>query len=669
MDAWAWSALGVLTLFALVMRFWRLGDVPPGLFYDEAFNGLDAYGLVSTPLWDWPLFFTGNHGREPLYLWLMAIAHAFFGPSTWTIRLIPALCGALLTPAMAWLGWEVAPMLGGRHRRAFALWSGAVILAMLWSQIFSRYGIRLSLFVLLETLLWASLWRAWQQTPGTNRRSLIRHGRWWMLAGLFAGLSFYTYLPARLLPLILAPMAAIALGRHRSQLMAHGRGIVLGGLVALIVAAPLGIYFIQNPVSFTTRVGQVSVIGHEEGGVLANLAPVAAMFAWTGDHNPRSNLPFRPALDLLMAPFFFAGLAVALWRFWQLARVWLLAGLFVMLLPTLLSEFAPNFQRAIGALPFVAILIVLGMEGIVRLGERIAGGGRRLYLALGSTLIALSIVLTWRAYFVTWAGSPDLFPAWDVGFTRIAAALAENDAAGRVYISPRGQAHPTIAYLLENHPDVAIPDGFDGRICMRVATDGPAQYYFLDNEDSRSKALLDSYYPEATTGTVVWDTLGQPWADKLVQPAGGAVRFPELVDHTASLSDGIDLLGYWYYPADGFRAGEPLYTRFYWQVNARPRQNYTAFSHLLHIDGSGAVTQIAGSDRPPGEGTCPTGNWLPGEVVVDELQFVIPAEFSPAAGGAYYLEIGFYTPEDGRRLDVPGNSDDRILIGPISAQP
>ncbi|MBX2999391.1 MAG: hypothetical protein KF893_12825 [Caldilineaceae bacterium] len=697
--------LFVLTLFALFMRIWRLDTIPPGLFYDEAFNGLDALTLVRTPLWEWPIFFTGNFGREPLLLWLVGIGHTLFGQSIWTIRLIPALVGALLTPALAWLAWEVAPFLGVRNRRAFALWSGAAILALLWSQIFSRYGLRLSFFVFLQTLMWASLWRAWGGREGKRqteegKRQPDRAGRQakgkgdggrttadrrpqtntqypipspqspvpnpqspipWLLAGIFGGLSFYTYLPSRLLPLVLLPMAAAALWQHRPQVMAQGRGILLAALTALIVIAPLGIYFVQNPVSFTTRIGQVSVLGREEGGILDNIAPVVGMFAWSGDHNPRSNIPFRPALDPLLAPFFVAGLGLALWRFWRLAHLWLLAGLGVMLLPTLLSEYAPNYQRAIGVLPFIVLLIALGMEGAVRLGRRLFLHGHLLYLTLGSALILASILITWRAYFVTWANLPALFPAWDVGFTRLAEEIVEHDQGVRVYISPRGSDHPTVRYLLAQNPEISTPYGFDGRICMRVATDAPAHYYFLSNEDQRSKALIDSYYPDAAAIPVIWDMEGAAWAEQLAQPTGGAVIFPEMISQPAPLSDGIDLLGYWLYPEGELAAGERLYTRFYWQVNQSPSLDYTAFSHLIHIAEDGTTTQIAGADRPPGEGSCPTSDWLSGEVVIDELQFVIPDDFA-ATNGEIYLEIGFYNAATGQRLPIPGQEGDRILI-------
>lgn len=339
-----------------------------------------------------------------------------------------------------------------------------------------------------------------------------------------------------------------------------------------------------------------------------------------------------------------------------------------MLLPTILSEFAPNFQRAIGALPFIVIFIGYGLNATVGLAEHIWRRGRAMFHAVAWGVLIAAVVLNWRAYFVTWASLPDLFPAWDVGFTRIAEQIVENDQGVRVYISPRGQDHPTLAYLLEQHANAPMPEGFDGRICMRVATDVPAHYYFLDNEDFRGKPLIGSYFPDASLSTTVYDVTGAPWADKLEQPAGGRVTFPEMIPRSAQLGDGIDLRGYWLYPEEGIRAGERLYTRLYWGVSERPHLDYTAFSHLVHIDPNGTTTQIAGADRPPGEGTCPTVDWLPGEVVIDELQFVVPDSLSDR-DGQYYLEIGFYTPQDGRRLDVPDNVEDHVLIGPLKFMP
>jgi len=104
--------------------------------------------------------------------------------------------------------------------------------------------------------------------------------------------------------------------------------------------------------------------------------------------------------------------------------------------------------------------------------------------------------------------------------------------------------------------------------------------------------------------------------------------------------------------------------RLFWQVTSTPSHNYTAFVHLIQMDAAGVSTQLAGTDSQPGAGSCPTGDWLPREVVVDEMQFVVP-ELPIIPDTNYYLEIGFYTLDDGRRLDIPDNADDRILLGPL----
>ena len=116
----------------------------------------------------------------------------------------------------------------------------------------------------------------------------------------------------------------------------------------------------------------------------------------------------------------------------------------------------------------------------------------------------------------------------------------------------------------------------------------------------------------------------------------------------------------------GMAAGATFYTQLYWQVNAPPSANYTAFAHLLRRNEAGDLVWLAGADRPPGDGSCPTTEWLPGEVVIDELQFALPADI-PA--GDLFVAVGFYTPEDQRRLAVPGNPDSQVLIGPLSTAP
>jgi hypothetical protein len=67
----------------------------------------------------------------------------------------------------------------------------------------------------------------------------------------------------------------------------------------------------------------------------------------------------------------------------------------------------------------------------------------------------------------------------------------------------------------------------------------------------------------------------------------------------------------------------------------------------------------------PRQNTHPTSRWLPGEVVVDSYQIVIPEGTEP---GEYGLEVGLYLAENGRRLQVQsanGKTTDAALLESI----
>ena len=81
--AWLWSALAMI-LVAAAVRAPGLGDVPPGLYHDEAFHGLDALDVLSGQA---KLYFPTNNGREPLYIYLVAASVGTFGRSPFALRL------------------------------------------------------------------------------------------------------------------------------------------------------------------------------------------------------------------------------------------------------------------------------------------------------------------------------------------------------------------------------------------------------------------------------------------------------------------------------------------------------------------------------------------------------------------------------------------------------
>ena len=636
------------------MRFYKLDAVPPGLHFDEAFNSLDALSLLNIPLLEWPVFFEGNSGREPLHVWLTGLSHVLFGPSVWTARSVSALSGVLLIPATAWLGWQVAPALGVRQRRLFSLWSATAVLALLWSQMFARYGLRASLYVLIQTLLWAALWRAWQMP----RPTLCT----WVVTGFLAGLSFYTYLPARLIPIVFPPLLIAALIQEPLRLRKHLPGLLSALAMAILIAAPLISFFLRNPTAFYLRLAQVGV--SDEVPFFSNIASVLGMFLWRGDTHITNNVSGRPALDPLLALPFLLGLGMCASRFWRLGRLFLLTGFIVQLLPSLLSSNAPSFLRAIGALPFAALLTAYGAEVIVTFvglsRMRIQLPARALIWAVFVT----SITLTNWTYFRVWGPSPGLFNKFNVGISLLVPEIADEKNAA-MYVDTYGGIHnPILSYLLRVFDTSAR--FYHGQKCLPLALNGPARYLSLGNDESRGRLQPDHFYRTTEERTpVIYNREGSPWMAERRFADTRAVDFSEMRPLGVDLADGISLAGYWL-SQDSVQAEQPLVLRLFWQADAVPSADYTTFIHLVKVNEDGSTVLMAGFDRRPGDGTCATNRWLPNEIVIDHVELTMPANLP---SHDLFLAVGFYSLADGQRLPVGNANDDQILLGPLRTAP
>jgi hypothetical protein len=352
------------------------------------------------------------------------------------------------------------------------------------------------------------------------------------------------------------------------------------------------------------------------------------------------------------------------WRIRRPGPLLVLTWLAVMLAPTLLSEYAPSFQRAIGALPVTALLIAAGLDRLVAWLSARLPRWQAWCEAAGWAVLAGSVAIMWQA-FVAWSASPDLFYARDVGFVSLASALSAEPAGETIYLSPRGYDHPSMRFEFTAMAASPTLRGFDGRTCVRIAADTAASYVFLVSEDSRGLAVAQSYLPDGLSRTLVSDPAGGPWAVELAQPAGGRVLFPEMNPLPVSFDDGIQLSGYWL-GDDPLKPGKRLYIRFFWHATGQPHQDYTTFAHLLWVSADGNEKVVVGFDAQPGRGSCRTSDWWPGEFIVDELELVPPSDLGSAPT---YLELGMYDLATGVRLAGSGLSQNRVLVGPLAVAP
>ncbi|NLD74343.1 MAG: hypothetical protein GX649_16700, partial [Chloroflexi bacterium] len=428
------ALLAAITLLAAALRLAALDRLPPGLYHDEAYNGLDALGVLRG---DTPLFFPANNGREPLFIYLASVAVWLLGPSPGALRLVSALLGVATVPATYWLGRVL-------FERRTALLAAFLCATTVWTLNLSRVAYRAVVGPPIAALALGLLWQ------GLERR---RRGP--MLAGGAAyGALFYTYLAARVSVLALGAFLAYLLLWHRARVW--GRGLLLFALAACAVAAPLGAHLLATG-ELLGRAGQVSVFspaisGGDPWGTLARHAARTALgFFWRGDFIARHNVPLRPAFDPLTAAAMLGGAIVALRCFRRSpAHALVLIWVAVMLLPTVLAEDAPHMLRASGVLPVLFLLPALGIEALHRwLAPRapwLAPAAIALVLAFGATEGA------WR--YAAHLRGPSAYYQFEAGASALAAeanaflgvgwqgegfdAPGGNPTPGRaVYVAPR----------------------------------------------------------------------------------------------------------------------------------------------------------------------------------------------------------------------------------------
>src|SRR3989344_7029703 len=171
--------VGLILLFALLIRVWGLDKLPIELFGDELDAGYQAYSILKTGK-DYlghslPInFHSFPENRSPMFIYSLVPTVAIFGLNEWGVRIAPALWGTLSILILFLIVNKLTD-----ERTAI---SSSLLLAVTpWHWHYSRAGFEVSLlllFVLLSVWFWIN----------QNRR-------WWFIvvSMIFLSLSLFTY--------------------------------------------------------------------------------------------------------------------------------------------------------------------------------------------------------------------------------------------------------------------------------------------------------------------------------------------------------------------------------------------------------------------------------------------------------------------------------------------
>jgi len=456
--------LVVIILVAAIVRLWKVGIIPPGLFGDEVDTGYQAYSILKTGR-DYfgnflPVHFQSfGDWRVPLYIYLDTIFIAFLGLTELAVRLPAALLGIF--------GVFVTYLLAKRITRSekISLASSFLLAISPWHIQLSRIGIEAIFLPILFPLGLLFFLKGVEE-----KRKLIPL----VFAGFFFGLTVYAYnTPKLFLPLIVLVLLIL----WRKELLVEKKKLIVFLLTLFLVLLPLGLdlfkgsgqarflsisIFSDSQVSEKVRLarescdyqGIVARLLHNKAAVWTDtfvknyLSSVSTDFLFAkGDLNPRHAVGGRGELYLFELPFLILGLGIVLLKaFKEKKKVFqlILAWLIFSPIPAALTQ--NGGTHAIRLFLFIPWFQITAALGIWTVWEYIRSRRAKIFLiALLSFIILLSVFSYTHDYFFHYPKISGRW--WNYGYREIFDYININQYKyDKIYISSSWE--PPIVYVM-----------------------------------------------------------------------------------------------------------------------------------------------------------------------------------------------------------------------------
>jgi hypothetical protein len=405
-----WLLFFVIAL-AFFLRVYKIDTIPPGVYPDEAVNGLDALEANDTGNYRW--FYETNQGREGLFMNLVAVSIKLFGISTLALKLPAIIFGTFTVLGVYLLAKELF------DSRRVGLLSSFLAAVSFWTIDFSRISFRANMVPAILAFSCYFLFKG------------LRTKKWqdFAIGGLIFGLGLHTYIAFRVAPLILVIMLAVLMLTREKFLKHYWKSILVFVLFAFITAGPmLYTFFVSHPEYWVSRTSSISIFnpevnkGHFAQVLLKTLGLSLAKYNFWGDQNWRHNYPPYAILDPLTGIMFLFGFIYSIiktfhflyLRFSKKIRdtkletyVFLLTAFFTMLIPEVLGyEGNPHALRAIGTIPAVFIFAGLGFSYFLGQADRYSLTHKKITVGLAVIMLVSIGLFNPIKYFVFWANNP-----------------------------------------------------------------------------------------------------------------------------------------------------------------------------------------------------------------------------------------------------------------------
>lgn len=442
----------LVLLLAAALRLYHLGSLPLSLFGDEIDVGYHAWSLITTGRDYMGQFLpTYIHSlaewRAPLLMYVTAPFVGLFGPTSFAVRLAPALFGLLSIYLLYLLANKLFPRLSPH----LGLISAFTLTITPWHIHYSRAAFEVTL--LLSLLLLGTYWFV----------SFLEKPK---LPNLFFPipfvLTFYTYSTANLFtPLLI--LSLLLIYRHKFNPFKFLLSHKIISILSILLLLPISYQLLFGPAA--GRFQLISIFNDPKVAedIVTNrtypwlnpgterfffnkpfayanlittqyLTSLSPQFLFlSGDPNFRHSIARFGELPLLLAPFLILGL-IALFKKLDSSSRLVLAWLLLAPLPSALTQGgATHATRLFILLPPLVILSALGLDYLYHQLKNILF--RRLYFPTFVLLSLLGLIFYFHRYqdIYAYLSAVDY---WHYGYAQVISPVRDQiDSADRVYVN------------------------------------------------------------------------------------------------------------------------------------------------------------------------------------------------------------------------------------------
>ena len=396
--------LGLIILLFLATRLYKITDIPLSVYWDEASIGYNAYAISQTGKDEWgesfPLHFKAfGEYKLPIYIYATTLFVKIFGLNEFSVR-FPSVLFSLGVVILTYL---LAKRLSDNETTG--LFSSFFVTVSPWFFIFSRTGYEATAGLMFYLL-------------GIYTFFLSLEKRWFLIfSSISFILSLFSYNSFR----IITPLTIILLIFFNLQLFKIDKNKNLLPLILSIVLLFFSAVFIFNSI----RLGQATA-RLDEVGILNSFAKKQPLIKQVfinyvshfhpkflflqGDKNIRSQQQNFGQLYFTDLILFFTGLMILVKSNNKNLHL-ILALMFLAPIPSSISKEVPHGLRSLSLVPFLSIILALGVEKVHKLAK--------------FKYLSIALVILYLIFFVNYYGNfISQYPkysgeAWQLGYKTI----------------------------------------------------------------------------------------------------------------------------------------------------------------------------------------------------------------------------------------------------------